>query len=456
MALKALMLRKRLNDAQKQLEALRKKDEEFTAREAELTKSIEEAETDEERAAVDEAVEEFEKEKAEHEETKGELERKIGELEQDLAKEEEAQETGDPDEGREGRKPTEERGKQTMERRDIFSIVKDECVKEFLTEVRTAIKEKRAITNVGLTIPEVMLGLLRQNIENYSKLYKHVNARRIGGDGRLVIMGAIPEGIWTDCCGNLNEMSLGFNDVEVSCWKVGGYIAVCNASLEDSDVDLASEIVNAIGKAIGMALDKAILFGTGNHMPLGVVTRMVQTTQPGSYPSTARAWANISTTNVKTHASTVTGLNLFKEIRKDSKKMSNKYAVKGRVWCMSPETHADLDVEAMAVAADGKIVTGLGNEMPVIGGPIEELSFIPENLIIGGYFEDYLLAERAGEKFATSEHVRFLADQTVIKGTARYDGTPAIAEAFVAIGINGTVVTTAAATVTFATDTANT
>ena len=94
--------------------------------------------------------------------------------------------------------------------------------------------------------------------------------------------------------------------------------------------------------------------------------------------------------------------------------------------------------------------------MPVIGGPIEELSFIPENLIIGGYFEDYLLAERAGEKFATSEHVRFLADQTVIKGTARYDGTPAIAEAFVAIGINGTVVTTAAATVTFATDTANT
>ena len=454
MALKALMIRKRLNDAQKELNALREKDAEFVTREAELEASIEEATTEEERAAVEEAIDGFEAEKAAHEEAKGDLERRIGELENELAEEERSQATGEKAE--EQPAPIEKREEKHMEKRDLASIVTEERVKEYLTEIRTAIREKRAITNVGLTIPEVMLGYLRENIENYSKLYKHVNVRRIGGDGRLVIMGAVPEAIWTECCANLNEMSLSFADLEVSCWKVGGYVAVCNASLEDSDLDLAAEIVSAIGKGIGMALDKAILFGTGNHMPLGVVTRLAQTTQPGSYPSTARAWANISTTNVKTHASTVTGLNLFKEIRKDSKKMSNKYAVEGRVWCMSPETHADLDVEAMAVAADGKIVTGLGNEMPVIGGTIEELSFIPENLIIGGYFEDYLLAERAGEKFATSEHVRFLNDQTVIKGTARYDGAPAIAEAFIAIGIDGTAVTTAAATVTFATDTANT
>lgn len=456
MALKALMLRKRLNDAQKQLEALRKKDEEFTAREAELTKSIEEAETDKERAAVDEAVEEFEKEKAEHEETKGELERKIGELEQDLAKEEEAQETGDPDEGREGRKPPEERGKQNMEKRDIFSIVKDKRVKEFLTEVRTAIKEKRAITNVGLTIPEAMLGLLRENIGEYSKLYKHVDVRRVGGDGRLVIMGAIPEAIWTDCCGNLNEMSLGFNDLEVGCWKVGGYMAICNASLEDSDVDLAGEIVRALGKGIGIALDKAILFGTGNHMPQGVVTRLVQTTQPTSYPATARTWANLSTANVKTHATTVTGVNLFKAIIEDAGNASNKYAANEAVWAMNEKTYTALTAESVGLTAEGKLATAMNGQMPVIGGPIEKLSFIPDNLIIGGYFEDYLLAERAGQKFATSEHVRFLNDQTVIKGTARYDGAPSIAEAFVAIGIKGVVPATVATTVTFATDTANT
>ena len=90
--------------------------------------------------------------------------------------------------------------------------------------------------------------------------------------------------------------------------------------------------------------------------------------------------------------------------------------------------------------------------MPVIGGDIVVLNFVPDNVIIGGYFDLYTLAERAGEKFATSEHVRFLQDQTVMKGTARYDGTPVIAEGFVAIGLNNV---TPNASMTFAPDEAN-
>lgn len=451
MALKVLMLRKKLNDAKKALEGLRAKDAEFDTREAEITQSIEEAQTEEERSAVDEAVDAFEAEKADHEEQKGQLERKVEELENELAAEEAAQATDPVEEPEEKREEI-----KMIDKRDINSVVTDERVKDFLTEVRTAIKEKRAITNVGLTIPEVMLGLLRENIGEYSKLYKHVDVRRVGGDGRLVIMGAIPEAIWTDCCGNLNEMSLGFNDLEVGCWKVGGYMAICNASLEDSDVDLAGEIVRALGKGIGIALDKAILFGTGNHMPQGVVTRLVQTTQPTSYPATARTWANLSTANVKTHATTVTGVNLFKAIIEDAGAASNKYAAGEAVWTMNEKTYAALTAESVGLTAEGKLATAMNGQMPVIGGPIEKLSFIPDNLIIGGYFEDYLLAERAGQKFATSEHVRFLNDQTVIKGTARYDGAPSIAEAFVAVGIKGVVPATVATTVTFATDTANT
>ena len=52
-----------------------------------------------------------------------------------------------------------------------------------------------------------------------------------------------------------------------------------------------------------------------------------------------------------------------------------------------------------------------------------------------------------------SEHYRFVEDQTVFKGTARYDGMPVIANGFVAIGISGTEPTASA--VTFATDSAN-
>lgn len=465
MALKALLLRKKLDDAKKRLDALRAKDSEFQSRETELEKAIAEMPEDadeETRSAVEESVTQFEQDKDAHEKAKADLNREIEGLEAELEAEEETP-AADPvpeqapaDNERKDDKNMripETRARMfgaTAQERELF-FAREE-VKDYLAEVRNCIKEKRALTNVGLTIPEVMLGVLRENIINYSKLYRHVNVRAISGEGRMIIMGTIPEAVWTDCCANLNELDLAFNDVEVNCWKVGGYFAVCNATLEDSDIDLAAELVSAIGQAIGIALDKAILYGTGTRMPLGVVTRLAQTEAPSGYPATARPWADLHTTNILSVASGTTGADLIAAIVGDFGAAKGKYSRGEKVFVMNEATYTALMAATVSVDASGRIVTGVSDTMPVIGGIIEVLNFVPDNVIIGGYFDLFLLAERAGQKFATSEHVRFLQDQTVFKGTARYDGTPAIAEGFVAIGINGATPTAA---MTFAADTAN-
>ena len=460
MALKVLRLRKKLNDAQKALEELRAKDAEFEQREKELEKAIEEAETREDGDLVDGEVEKFESEKAEHEEAKEKLEAEVRELEQSLADEEKEQTTETPEvapvqqeEKREEIKTMSKRaamfGKSQQERDAFFAR---EDVKEYLGEVRTAMKEKRALTNVGLTIPEVFLGILRENVENYSKLYKHVNVRPLSGDGRLVIQGTVPEAVWTECCANLNELDLAFNDVEVGCNKLGGYFAICNAVLEDSDVDLAAELMSALGQSIGLALDKAILFGTGNHMPLGIVSRLAQTSEPAGYPATARTWVDLHTSNVKTIANSVTGIALFQAFMINSAAAKGKDIRGEKVWVMNELTYNWMMAQSMSIDASGAIVAGVNGRMPVIGGIIEVLDFVPNYVIVGGYMDLYLLAERGGQKFAQSEHVRFLNDQTVFKGTARYDGQPAIAEAFVAIGVNGAEPSDS---MSFAGDTAN-
>lgn len=131
-----------------------------------------------------------------------------------------------------------------------------------------------------------------------------------------------------------------------------------------------------------------------------------------------------------------------------------KYGAGGKFWAMNEKTHMKLMQEALSFNAAGAIVTGINGTMPVIGGDIVELDFIPDNVIIAGYGELYLLAERAGVEMATSEHFLFTSDKTVFKATARYDGLPVIAEGFVAVGIGGATV--AANAVTFASDTANT
>ena len=458
MALRVLMTKKKLDTAKKALEDLRSKREEFEKRESEIEKAIEEALTEEEKKVVEEEIDKHEAEKADLDEKEKALSDEVSELETELANLEEEQEK--PVEVKEEVPAEERKVVKQMETRKFFNMNAQERdaffaredVNSYLDEVRSAIREKRALTNVGLTIPEVFMGLIRENLIDYSKLYKYVDVRRINGEGRAVIMGSIPEAVWTECCANLNELTLGFNDVELDCYKLGGFFAVCNANLEDSAINLATELVIALSKAIGLALDKAILYGTGVKMPLGVVTRLAQTEAPATYPATARAWADLHTSNIKTIAAGTTGAALIAAIVTAFGNAKGKYSRGTKVWVMNETTYTNMVAASVSVDASGAIVAGVNGQMPVIGGNIEVLDFIPNNVIIGGYFDLYLLAERAGAKFMTSEHVRFLQDQTVLKATARYDGEPAIAEAFVAIGLNGT---TPNATMSFAADTAN-
>ena len=434
MALKQLKLRKRLEIKKKELEELRAVEGELTKREEELTKAADEAATEEDLDTIDTEGEELEKEQAENKEKIGQLEKEIADIEnelEDLSDKNETQAEDTPE-------PEERKRVTTMNTRmndDKYGLTRDD-VKSFLGNVRTCIREKRAIENVGLTIPTVWLPLLRQIIEEKSKLYGYVTVRAVSGNARQVIMGEIPEGVWTDCCAALNELSLGFNDVDFGCWKVGGFFEICNATLEDSDYQLSSEILSALGISIAKAIDKAIIYGRGTRMPMGIVTSLNQTPEPSDYLPTSRAWTDLHETNVLKKSGT--GLALFKGIVEATEPLVNRYFDNGLVWVMNERTHKRLLVEAMDKNLNAAIVSGIDGSMPVIGGTIIELPFIPNNNIVYGYFGAYNLVERAGQKFATSEHYKFLEDRTVFKGTARYDGKPVIREAFGVMTIDGT------------------
>ena len=467
MALKALMLKRKIELAQKALAELREKAAEFATREAELEASIAEVETDEERAAVDEAVAAFEADKAAHDEAAGKLEEELRGLETELSEIEEKQDVPVPDpaddtttnEERKVDKIMEIRttrfSDMTMEQRSAF--VKREDVATWLSNVRALKGQQRSITNGDLTIPEVVLPLLYSEAENASQLMSHVNLKQLRGTSRQNIMGAIPEAVWTEMCANINELDLGFNDVELDGYKVAGFIKVCNALLEDSDINLANEIITALGAAIGKALDKAILFGTGVKMPLGIATRLAQTSQPAGYPAKAPAWVDLHTSNVLTlNINSTSGAAFFEALVLAAAAAKKNGLTGGKLfWAMNRKTHLTLMAKALAFNAAAALTAGINNEMPVIGGQIVEIDTIDmqDNEIIGGFGEAYVLAQRLGATLGISEHVFFTEDQTAFKGVARYDGQPVFANSFVVINFNNTSPTT---TATFADDYANT
>ena len=464
MALKTLMLKRQIDLKKKALGELNDKLAGFATREAELEQAISEVENDEQRNAVEEEITAFETERSEAQEAADQLTEEIRNLESELEGEEAQQDTTAPEEGETPAAPVAEEnrgGFTTMNRRfrdfnqqERAAFLENQSVRDFLGEVRTAIKEKRALTGVGLTIPEVMLGLVREEMAAASKLLPFIDLRSVGGKARQNIMGKISEGVWTEMCANLNELNLTFNQVEVDGYKVGGFVVVCNAVLEDSDIALASEIITAIGKAIAKALDKAILFGDGSKKPVGIAKRLSVSSEPAWWGANEPAFTDLHTSNVRTiNKGTASGAEFLAALIAELGIAKPVYSGEGLFWAMNRKTHLDILSKVLAVNSSGAFVAGT-NLMPIVGGTIVEFEDdeMQDYEIIGGFGGNYLLAERAGIEFDTSKDFLFLQDETVFKGTARYDGRPLAGEAFVIVNYANTSPTT---TATFAPDDAN-
>lgn len=465
MALKQLMISKKIEQRKASMAELQVQEETLKTREAELETALEEAKTDEEIALVEENTDKLETDKADLEEKKSKLEGEIAELEGELEQLNGKQPKNDPKEPEQ--KKSNPRGDGIMKRYKFFNgmtresvetfIVRDE-VKDFLTRTRELMGEKRAVTGGELNIPDVMLELLRDNLHKYSKLISRVNLKPVNGTARQNIAGTVPEAIWTEMVGKLNELSIVFNQFEVDGYKVGGFIPVANSLIEDSDLNLANEILTALGQGMGLAVDKAILYGTGTKMPVGVVTRLAETVKPAYWGIKEKAWTDLHLTNLLLiDAAANTDTLFYKDLILKLGKVKANYASGGKSWAMNENTFATLQAKALTINAAGAIVSGQTQTMPIVGGEIDFLDFIPDNVIVGGYMSLYLLAERKGATLAQSEHVQFIEDNTVFKGTSRYDGRPVIGEAFVAINISQEDLQTAptATAVTFAADTAN-
>lgn len=472
--LKALMLKRSLDAKRAELADLERKDESFQTREVELETAINEVEPGnaEQEAAVNAEIEVFDADKSAHEAAKDALRGDIAALEAELEELERSAPAPAPAEPARAAQIT-QRGDRTMQTINIRSLPMSQRafdalsmdrrdailsapeVKEFLGQLRAMKGQSRAVSGVELTIPVFFLELIAENMYRYSKLLNRVRVRNVSGEARQTIAGTVPEAVWTEMCGAINELSFAFNQITVDGYKVAGFVPVCNSLLEDNDINLASWIVEMISEAIGLAMDKAILYGKGStsNMPLGIVTRLAQTSQPAGYPANAPAWVDLHTSNIlQIGGDGVTGAAFWAQLMQATGNTYTRYSRGNQFWAMNSKTYALLKSKLITFTATGDIVANLFGTLPIINGDVDVLEFIPDGDIIGGYGDLYLLSQRSGMTIESSTEVQFIQDNTVFKGKQRADGQPIIPGAFVAININNVAVTTA---MDFAADTAN-
>lgn len=468
--LKALMLRRSIDAKKAELAALEEKDPEFVTREAALEAAINEVEpgNQEQEAAVTAEIEKFENERTAYQGQKQALTEEVQHMEDELEELERSapkpQKNG-PEHGEKVRGdmhmeniniralPRNQRAFDALSGERRAAILAQEDTKTFLAQLRNMKGQSRAVTGGELTIPVVFLELVAENMYRYSKLLNRVRIRNVSGEARQTIAGTVPEAVWTEMCAAINELTFAFNQVTLDGYKVAGFVPVCNSLLEDNDVNLASWIVEMLSESIGLAMDKAILYGKGTGMPLGIVTRLAQQSAPANYPANAPAWEDLHTSNIKQiGGDSVTGAAFWAALVEATGNTFTRYSRGEQFWAMNSKTYAKLKSKLITFTATGDIVANIFGVLPIVNGDVDILEFMPDGDIVGGYGDLYLLAMRSGMTIESSREVQFIQDNTVYKAKQRADGQPIIPGAFVAININNVAVTTV---MDFAADTAN-
>lgn len=432
-----------------ELKALEERWKGFIDRMDTLSRALQEAETQEDVELLTRQTEELEGEigDTDFESEIQKLKDEIAELESKL--EEMNKKPADPkpedDENNEER-----RVNKPMNRRSLFyklpaerrqNILADEKVRTFLEQTRAVLK--REVTGVKLTVPKQMTDLVKENIERYSKVLPYIKVESVSGDATVPILGVSPEGIWSDATGALKEVDLAFYEVEVGNFLISSYIPVNNVWLKDSDADLAANIIEALGKGTGKAIDRAVIYGKGVKMPLGIVTRLAQTVKPDTWPADAPEWKDLHESNIKTYdLASKNGTAFFKQIAEVAGIPSDDYADDSFVWFMNHKTAMKFRANALAFDSSAALQAKVDKEMPGIGGVIVEVPCIPTGDVVAGYGNLYAYGEREEITMAQSGHVKFLNNETVFACLARGDGRPVFGEAFVLFNINNVAPTT--------------
>ena len=302
--------------------------------------------------------------------------------------------------------------------------------------------QKRDVTLTGITIPESISGIFLDEIAQQSKLLPFVHLVRFKGRAREIVGCSINDAAWTEACDEAGEIVLDLREIILDAFKVCGYFAICDTVRDGADPELFNELVSSVGGAIARAIDKAILFGTGAKMPVGICTRLTQTQEPTGWKGTAPAWEDLHSTHVITlDVDDETGAAFFTPISDALAVAEPVLSDDGLFWAMNRKTHRHLLAKAGAYG-----FSEAAPVMPIIGGKIVDMDsgLIPDNQIIGGYGANYILGERTEMALLQSQHYYFLQDQTVYKAVGHYDGQPAAARSFVVLRYDGTAPTTSA------------
>lgn len=263
MALKTLMLKKRLDEANKKLEAAREKQETLQTREKELEAAIAEAETEEEREAVEEEVGKFEEEKTENEKERTGLEKDIADLEAEIAEEERKQKEAAQTREKEN-KNMDEKEMRAAERKAFERYVREMAGVAMRDDPPTDYNMTQG--NNGYIIPKTIAEEIITKVKNICPIFERAQRYNVKGTLDVPYYPASSSHViaaaYADEMEELVASSGDFGKVTLTGFLAGALAKISKKLVNNTDIDVVPFVTDQMAIAFALFYEHECLVGT--------------------------------------------------------------------------------------------------------------------------------------------------------------------------------------------------
>jgi HK97 family phage major capsid protein len=418
--LKQLKIAKAIEIKRSKLKELETKAADILKRNEDTSAALAEAVSEEDLNVLETEIGNLEKEQNDLDAEKKTVEDEIAALEEELddVKERAAESNK--------QKQTREKGViEPMNRLQVRDLLKsgEYFKRSEVVEFYEKFKNLRAVTGGELVIPEVVVNRIMDILGDYSTLYPIVDRIQVKGTARILIDTDTTPATWVEQNAALPVGDVGtLASLDFDGFKVGKVTFVDNFLLQDSLINLDEYVVKKIARAIALALDAAILNGTGvaGKQPAGIIPAI----PAGNRVTVAEGEDLVEF--LKPIGLIDTGVDNVGEITAVMKR-STYYSY---FLAYSINTNDAGDVV-------GKLPNLTRPDL--VGIPVIFNNSMAEDQVLYGDFDKYTLVERENITIDSSDQVRFVEDQMAFRGKGRFDGKPTKAEAFALVTITPAV-----------------
>lgn len=284
------------------------------------------------------------------------------------------------------------------------------------------IVEAKALDNLEVVIPVTVYDRIFDMLEQEHALLRAIDFVNTTGITRWLMRKAEAEGaLWSDVTAAIvQELSNGFEKIEMGMNKLTSFIPVYNSTLDLGPVWIDRFIVTLLSESLAIGLEKAIISGTGNNMPIGMDRDLNGAVVGGVYPQKP-------STPITDLLPATMGGKIMAPLTFEGRR-----AVSNILMIVNPLDYWNKIFPAMTfLNAAGQYVQTL----PINATPIQS-PYVESGKMIVGMPRDYFMGMGTSRSIESSKHYRFLEDQTVYAARLLANGKPKDNRSFIVFDIS--------------------